>query len=75
MRPGSLLLLVKKFILELINQASIYFYLEMTPAQLILRKLVTLHDLTVCLDRRNSSGKIEFYEVFNYELKSLFGFY
>jgi len=34
----------------------------MTPAQLVLRKLVTLHDLTVCLDRRNSSGKIEFYE-------------
>jgi vacuolar protein sorting-associated protein 13B len=40
-----------------------YFLTEMTPAQLILRKLVTLHDLTVCLDRRNSSGKIEFYEV------------
>jgi vacuolar protein sorting-associated protein 13B len=38
-------------------------FTEMTPAQLILRKLVTLHDLTVCLDRRNSSGKIEFYEV------------
>ncbi|KAF4530597.1 hypothetical protein B566_EDAN006803, partial [Ephemera danica] len=37
-------------------------FTELSVGQLMLRKLVTLQDLTVCLDRRNASGQIEAYE-------------
>ncbi|CAB3369189.1 Hypothetical predicted protein [Cloeon dipterum] len=53
---------VRSLLLQSANSSWQPCFAEITPAQLILRKLVTLHDLTVCLDRRNSSGKIEFYE-------------
>ncbi|XP_059469479.1 intermembrane lipid transfer protein VPS13B isoform X2 [Neocloeon triangulifer] len=53
---------VRSLLLQSANESWQPTFAEMTPAQLILRKLVTLHDLTVCLDRRNSLGKIEFYE-------------
>lgn len=32
------------------------------PTQGIIRKLIKLSDLTVCLDKRNASGKIEIYQ-------------
>jgi len=34
---------------------------ELTPSQLILRKIINLSDVTICLDRRNASGCIETY--------------
>ena len=40
-------------------------FTEMSPAELILRKLLSVSDLTVCLDRRGALGKIEIYEVRN----------
>lgn len=36
---------------------------DLTAEDLILRNLATLTDLTVCLDKRNASGKIENYQV------------
>ena len=38
-------------------------FTELTAPQLILRKLLTVSDLTVCLDRRGPMGKIQVYEV------------
>lgn len=37
---------------------------DLTAEDLILRNLATLTDLTVCLDKRNASGKIENYQVY-----------
>lgn len=34
---------------------------ELTPSQLVLRKIINLSDVTICLDRRNASGCIETY--------------
>jgi hypothetical protein len=39
------------------------FSIELTPAQLILRKLITLSDVTICLDKRNTVGRIDSYLV------------
>ncbi|KAJ8984787.1 hypothetical protein NQ317_003700 [Molorchus minor] len=36
-------------------------YTDLSPAQVILRKVITVNDLTLCLDKRNASGKIEVY--------------
>lgn len=36
---------------------------DLTAEDLILRNLASLTDLTVCLDKRNASGKIENYQV------------
>ena len=30
--------------------------------ELVLRRVINFHDLTVCLDKRNASGKIEHYQ-------------
>jgi vacuolar protein sorting-associated protein 13B len=38
-------------------------FMEMSAVELILRKLLSVSDLTVCLDRRSALGKIEVYEV------------
>jgi vacuolar protein sorting-associated protein 13B len=38
-------------------------FTEMSASELILRKLLSVSDLTVCLDRRSALGKIEVYEV------------
>ena len=38
-------------------------FTELTPGDLVMRKLASVSDLTVCLDRRSSTGKIESYEV------------
>ncbi|XP_050696701.1 intermembrane lipid transfer protein VPS13B-like isoform X2 [Eriocheir sinensis] len=37
-------------------------FIDLTAEDLILRNLATLTDLTVCLDKRNASGKIENYQ-------------
>lgn len=37
-------------------------FVDLTFPDLILRKLIKLQDLTVCLDRRNASGKISTYQ-------------
>jgi vacuolar protein sorting-associated protein 13B len=37
-------------------------FLEVNTTYINLRKILQINDLTVCLDRRNASGKIEFYQ-------------
>lgn len=37
-------------------------FVEVTPAELILRKVINFCDLTVCLDKCDSSGRIEIYQ-------------
>ncbi|XP_064651739.1 intermembrane lipid transfer protein VPS13B-like isoform X2 [Lineus longissimus] len=37
-------------------------FIELAPPELVLRKVVDFHDLTVCLDKRDGSGKIENYQ-------------
>ncbi|CAG9819390.1 unnamed protein product [Phaedon cochleariae] len=37
-------------------------YTDISPAEVILRKVITVNDLTLCLDKRNASGKIEVYQ-------------
>uniref|UniRef100_A0A2R5L9N5 Putative vacuolar protein-sorting protein n=1 Tax=Ornithodoros turicata TaxID=34597 RepID=A0A2R5L9N5_9ACAR len=37
-------------------------FIELTPETPALRKLLWMHDVTVCLDKRDSSGKIEAYQ-------------
>ena len=37
-------------------------FIELTPAELVLRRVVNFHDATLCLDKRNASGKIENYQ-------------
>lgn len=43
---------------ELWNQA----FIDLTPPELALRKSINLSDLTICLDKCDSSGKIENYQ-------------
>lgn len=38
------------------------FFLELSATQVVLRKLITLNDLTLCLDKRNAAGKIDVYQ-------------
>ncbi len=38
-------------------------FTELTAPELVLRKLVTVSDLTICLDRCNAHGKIPVYQV------------
>ena len=38
-------------------------FTELSAPELILRKLLSVSDLTVCLDRRGPLGKIQVYEV------------
>ncbi|XP_071057652.1 intermembrane lipid transfer protein VPS13B isoform X2 [Onthophagus taurus] len=37
-------------------------YSDSSPAQVTMRKLITVNDLTICLDKRNASGKIDVYQ-------------
>ncbi|CAG9772920.1 unnamed protein product [Ceutorhynchus assimilis] len=37
-------------------------YTDPSPAKVILRKIISITDLTLCLDKRNASGKIEVYQ-------------
>ncbi|XP_072392830.1 intermembrane lipid transfer protein VPS13B [Diabrotica undecimpunctata] len=37
-------------------------YIDVSPAEVIIRKVITINDLTLCLDKRNASGKIEVYQ-------------
>lgn len=37
-------------------------FVDLSLPELVLRKNIHLHDLTVCLDQRNGSGKIEIYQ-------------
>ena len=37
-------------------------FIELSLPELVLRRVIDFHDLTVCLDRRNASGKIETYQ-------------
>lgn len=35
-------------------------FIDVSPTNVLFRKLINIIDLTICLDKRNSSGKIEF---------------
>ncbi|XP_071061898.1 LOW QUALITY PROTEIN: intermembrane lipid transfer protein VPS13B [Pseudochaenichthys georgianus] len=37
-------------------------FMDITAPELVLRKVINFADCTVCLDRRNASGKIDFYQ-------------
>uniref|UniRef100_A0A8C5FWL6 Vacuolar protein sorting 13 homolog B n=1 Tax=Gadus morhua TaxID=8049 RepID=A0A8C5FWL6_GADMO len=37
-------------------------FMDITAPELVLRKVINFSDCTVCLDKRNGSGKIEFYQ-------------
>ncbi|XP_034729846.1 vacuolar protein sorting-associated protein 13B-like isoform X2 [Etheostoma cragini] len=37
-------------------------FMDITAPELVLRKVINFADCTVCLDKRNGSGKIEFYQ-------------
>uniref|UniRef100_A0AAY5KI14 Chorein N-terminal domain-containing protein n=1 Tax=Esox lucius TaxID=8010 RepID=A0AAY5KI14_ESOLU len=37
-------------------------FMDVTAPDLVLRKVINFSDCTVCLDKRNASGKIEFYQ-------------
>ena len=37
-------------------------FIDLVPPELVLRKIINICDLTVCLDKTNSSGKIESYQ-------------
>ncbi|XP_037389974.1 vacuolar protein sorting-associated protein 13B isoform X3 [Pygocentrus nattereri] len=37
-------------------------FMDITSPELVLRKVINFADCTVCLDKRNASGKIEFYQ-------------
>ncbi|XP_077430989.1 intermembrane lipid transfer protein VPS13B isoform X3 [Vanacampus margaritifer] len=37
-------------------------FMDVTAPELVLRKVINFSDCTVCLDKRNASGKIEFYQ-------------
>nr|CAD7571020.1 unnamed protein product [Timema californicum] len=41
---------------------SCNFFSDLTPPYILLRKIIGLSDLTICLDKRNASGKIEMYQ-------------
>ncbi|KAM5157653.1 intermembrane lipid transfer protein VPS13B isoform 1-T1 [Mantella aurantiaca] len=37
-------------------------FMDISATELVLRKVINFSDCTVCLDKRNASGKIEFYQ-------------
>ena len=37
-------------------------FIELALPELVLRRVLDFHDLTLCLDRRNASGRIEMYQ-------------
>ncbi|XP_014293923.1 intermembrane lipid transfer protein VPS13B [Halyomorpha halys] len=52
---------IKTLSIVTVNKKWIPMYCVLTPDNLILRKLVSLSDVTICLDKRNASGRIESY--------------
>lgn len=52
---------IKTLSIVTVNKSWIPMYCVLTPDNLILRKLVSLSDVTICLDKRNASGRIESY--------------
>lgn len=34
-------------------------FIDINPVKVILRKVINIHDLTICLDKRNAQGKID----------------
>ena len=50
---------------EKCHRSQIFVISDLSPTQIMLRKLVNLADVTICLDKRNASGKIEMYQVRN----------
>ncbi|XP_025418587.1 vacuolar protein sorting-associated protein 13B-like [Sipha flava] len=52
---------IKSITLDSCNENWIADIIELTPSQLVLRKIINLSDVTICLDRRNASGCIETY--------------
>lgn len=53
---------IKLLTFESANENWVPAFTEISPVQVIMRKLIKLSDLTVCLDKRNASGKIEVYQ-------------
>ncbi|KAH0999222.1 hypothetical protein HUJ04_005426, partial [Dendroctonus ponderosae] len=53
---------VKLLKFESANKSWEPAYTDLSPAQVILRKVISVSDLTLCLDKRNASGKIEIYQ-------------
>uniref|UniRef100_A0A1B6E4J2 Chorein N-terminal domain-containing protein n=1 Tax=Clastoptera arizonana TaxID=38151 RepID=A0A1B6E4J2_9HEMI len=52
---------IKTLTLNTVNADWISEFSDLSPSQLILRKLISLSDVTICLDKRNASGRIESY--------------
>lgn len=40
-----------------------YLFTDVNTYEVMLRKIVTIQDLTLCLDKMDASGKIEVYQV------------
>ncbi|XP_069674298.1 intermembrane lipid transfer protein VPS13B isoform X2 [Periplaneta americana] len=53
---------VKTVTFQSANESWQAAFTDLSPKQVMLRKLVNLSDLTICLDKRNASGKIEMYQ-------------
>ncbi|XP_060527776.1 intermembrane lipid transfer protein VPS13B isoform X2 [Cylas formicarius] len=53
---------VKLLKVESANEKWESAYTDISPTQVILRKVISINDLTLCLDKRNASGKIEVYQ-------------
>ncbi|XP_008197902.1 intermembrane lipid transfer protein VPS13B isoform X1 [Tribolium castaneum] len=53
---------VKHLKVESCNEKWEAAYTDISPTQVIMRKVIGVNDLTVCLDKRNASGKIDFYQ-------------
>ena len=43
------------------NENWVRSFVELVNPDLVLRRVVNFHDLTVCLDRRNANGQFYFY--------------
>lgn len=39
-------------------------FIDINNQEVMLRKVITIQDLTLCLDKMDASGKIEIYQVF-----------
>lgn len=53
---------VKLLTIESANAKWEPTYADISPSEVTLRKLIAVNDLTICLDKRNASGKIEVYQ-------------
>ena len=48
--------------ITLMYNAHLRSFIELSMPELVLRRMINFHDLTMCLDKRNASGKIEHYQ-------------